>query len=201
MTGNAQQKTLTFADLAADLGKRPPRAGGTRVVAVDGPSGSGKTFFAARLAAALDAPTVGLDDLYPGWDGLAEAPGLLVRWLLAPLAQGRPARYRRFDWERREYAEWRSVPAADTLVIEGVGSGARVCAPYLSFLVWIEAPEPLRMRRGIERDGEVFRPYWERWAVQERRMFAAERTRERADLLVDGSAEDASGCGFVLLEG
>ena len=41
------------------------------------------------------------------------------------------------------------------------------------------------MRRGIERDGEAFRPHWQRWARQEDALFAADRTRQRADLVVD----------------
>jgi hypothetical protein len=38
------------------------------------------------------------------------------------------------------------------------------------------------MQPGIARDGEAYRPHWERWAAQERAHFAAEGTRERADL-------------------
>lgn len=105
---------------------------------------------------------------------------------LTPLSEGRSARYRRFDWDAGDYAEWREVPESDVLVVEGVGSGVIEVAGFLSFLIWVEAPRGLRMRRGIERDGEAFRPHWERWAVQEARMFHDSRTRERADLLVDG---------------
>jgi hypothetical protein len=128
-----------------------------------------------------------MDDIFPGWDGLAEATPLLVEWVLEPLAKDLPARYRRFEWHAMEYAEWNEVPPTEALVVEGVGSGAR--PTHLSCLVWIEAPRELRMRRGIERDGEAFRPHWERWARQENAMFRAERTRERADLVVDGSPE------------
>ncbi|MGH3425037.1 MAG: uridine kinase, partial [Nocardioidaceae bacterium] len=78
------------------------------------------------------------------------------------------------------------VVAGPALVVEGVGCGALGCAPYLSLLLWVEAPTEVRMRRGLERDGEAYRPHWERWARQEQQMFAAERTRERADVLVDG---------------
>ena len=33
--------------------------------------------------------------------------------------------------------------------------------------VWIELPAEERRRRALARDGETFRPYWERWASQE----------------------------------
>lgn len=174
--------------LAARLRAAPPRAGSTRVAAIDGPAGSGKTTLADRLAAGLGAPVVHMDDLYPGWDGLADAPGKLRGWVLEPLAAGRRARYRRYDWNAGAYAEWVDVPEAGALVVEGCGSGARAAAPYLSLLVWVDAPHDVRMVRGIGRDGEIFRPHWERWADQERELFAAERTAERADVRVDGTA-------------
>jgi hypothetical protein len=72
-------------------------------------------------------------------------------------------------------------------VVEGVGCGARACAPYLSLLVWVEAPRDVRFARGIARDGEAYRPHWERWARQEQALFAAEGTRERADVIIDGT--------------
>jgi uridine kinase len=174
--------------LAAAARAAEPRAGTTRVVAVDGPSGAGKSTLAAALATALgDAPVVHLDDVYPGWDGLDDAVPRLLEWVLEPLAKGAPARYRRFDWPSHEYAEWHDVPPAGVLVVEGVTSGARACAPYLSLLLWVEAPRELRMARGIERDGEAYRPHWERWAVQEDAHFAREDTRGRADEILSGT--------------
>ncbi|CAN5607493.1 MAG: hypothetical protein M3494_12200 [Actinomycetota bacterium] len=88
-----------------------------------------------------------------------------------------------------EYAEWNEIPASEVLIVEGVGCGAETASPYLTFLVWVEAPKELRMRRGIERDGEAFRPHWERWARQEEAIFGANRTRERAGLVVEGAPD------------
>jgi hypothetical protein len=39
-----------------------------------------------------------------------------------------------------------------------------------------------------QRDGEDFRPLWERWMAQEAAFFAADDTRSRADVVVDGTA-------------
>lgn len=175
--------------LVAHIADLPPRAATTRVVAIDGPSGSGKTTLARRIRRRLRCPSVHMDALYPGWDGLAEAPRLLVDQVLAPLAAGQEAGYRRWDWEGHRWAERHTVPAADVLLVEGVGSGALACEPYLAALLWIEAPRDERMRRGIERDGEAYRPHWERWARQESAMFAGDRTRERADLRLDGASD------------
>ncbi len=185
-----QQETPTTAQAAADLVlHRPAGPGGVRVVAVDGPSGSGKTTLAAAVAAALRArgastTEVHMDDLYPGWDGLADAVGLVTTQVLEPLTAGAPAAFRRWDWVAHTWAERVPVEAADVVVLEGVGCASRPCAPHLTALVWVEADDHERMRRGIERDGEAYRPHWERWAAQERALFAAEGTRGRADLVL-----------------
>lgn len=170
--------------IVAALHAVPPRAGGIRVLAVDGPSGAGKSTLAVDVARVLGAPIVRMDDLYPGWDGLEEAVPRLLEWVLRPLAAGRRAWYRRYDWNAGRYAEWHEVPAGRALVIEGVSCGSRICAPYLSLLVWVEADPALRMERGMARDGEAYRPHWERWARQEDEHFAREGTRDRADVRV-----------------
>ena len=50
--------------------------------------------------------------------------------------------------------------------------------------VWLEAPLEERMRRGLARDGEAFRPHWERWAAQEAELFTRDGTREKAHLVL-----------------
>ncbi len=169
--------------LAARVRALPPSAGSSRVVAVDGPSGSGKTTVADRLAAALGgAPVVHLDDLYPGWDGLDGVVPRLVDGVLRPLAEGRPAAYRRWDWAARTDGPLVPVPAAPVLVVEGAGCGARACAPYLALLAWVDGPPAWRRRRALDRDGAMYAPHWNRWAAQERAHFARERTADRADV-------------------
>jgi hypothetical protein len=173
-------------DLVARALAAPPRCGGTRLVCVDGPSGAGKTQLTARLVAALGgAALLRMDDLYPGWDGLAAGVESLRGEVVAPLAKGRPARYRRWDWTTDAYAEPYDLGTPPVLVIEGVGAGAvapTAGGPAASLLVWLDAAEEIRYRRAMERDGATYAPHWARWAAQERAHFAADRTRERADV-------------------
>ena len=150
---------VALIDLVARLRESPARAGSTRVLAIDGRGGSGKTMLADRLAPLLDAPVVHMDDLFPGWDGLAAAAPILRRWVLEPLARGEAARHRRYDWSRDAYGGWVDVPPSDTLVVEGCACGSRLAAPYLSLLFWIDAPRKVRFDRGMRRDGETFRPH------------------------------------------
>lgn len=169
---------------------RPPTLGAGRLVCVDGPAGAGKTTLAEAIAAAAPGtPVVHMDDLYAGWDGL---PGVdrQLTGLLRPLAGGRAGTYRRWDWVAGRFAETVSVDPAPLLVVEGVGSGSRVVADLVTVLVWVDAPYELRMRRGIERDGDAFAPRWAAWADAELVHFAREGTRERADLTLDGAGSD-----------
>ena len=81
----------SVAEAVRLAGVREPRCGPVRLIAVDGPSGSGKSTLGAAIGAALDAPVVHMDDIYPGWDGLADAVPLVTTQVLEPLAV-RPAR-------------------------------------------------------------------------------------------------------------
>jgi len=173
-----------LARVVALVDASEPRCGTTHLIAIDGPSGAGKTTFAAELAAALSAPTVHMDDLYPGWDGLRGGTLRLQQWVVEPLQAGRPARYRRWDWGTAAYDRWVQLPPAEVVVVEGCGSGTLPAGRALSALVWVEADLAVRYARGIARD-PGFAEFWDRWAAQERELYAADGTRSRADLVID----------------
>jgi dephospho-CoA kinase len=165
---------------------RPATLGAGRLICVDGPAGSGKTTLAGELATLTGAPVVHMDDLFEGWDGLPRITAQLET-ILRPLAEGRSGIYRRWDWYGNVWAETVSVPVVPLLVIEGVGSGSRTYAQLTTVLVWVEVSYDLRMARGLERGGIGVTENWRQWAVDEQEHFAAERTRERADVVLDGT--------------
>ncbi|HEX3788419.1 MAG TPA: uridine kinase [Pseudonocardiaceae bacterium] len=174
----------TVRELAARLRATEPRAGRTRVLALDGRSGAGKSTLAARLQQELAAPLVSLEDLYGGWDGLARGVDLLVTEVLEPLAAGRTAQIPHYDWTTAEWLAPVPLPPPDLLVVEGVGAGARRAAAYTSLLVWLEADEASRRQRALARDGDTFAPHWASWAAQEDALLAADHPRDRADLVL-----------------
>ena len=151
---------------------------------VDGPAGSGKTTLAEAIVRAVPgAQLVHCDDLLQGWQGL---PGLAatVSALLAPLSRGEPGAWRRWDWHADGWAETHHVSPGGLLVIEGVGSWSPAIADVVGVLAWVEADSDLRLRRGIDRDGEAMRAHWEQWRIDETALFAALGTRDHADLVV-----------------
>lgn len=172
--------------IAGLVRRTAPRAGATRVVAVDGRSGAGKTSLAATLRAELGAPVVALEDLYGGWDGLERGIDLLTAEVLEPLSAGRAARVPCYDWVAATWGTPWGLEPPEVLIVEGVGAGARRAAAYESLLAWIEAPASVRKQRALDRDGETFAPHWDAWAAQEDAMLARERTPDRADLVIRG---------------
>lgn len=184
---------LTHAALATHVRSTVPRLADTRLVLVDGPAGSGKTTLADALAAELaDASVVHMDDLYLGWEtDFTEVHGRIRRQLVEPLAAGRPARYQRYDWYAGALTDWVDVPVPEVLILEGVGSGARLLDDVSSLLVWIEVPPELRVRRGVERDGVEVLAKWRAWMRHEAAEHERQHTRRRADLRLRG--DDPSG--------
>lgn len=177
--GPSPEQLSRVAALVEAVRRRPV------IVSVDGRSGSGKTTFASALHSRLaDATVVHLDHIYPGWDGLAATPALLAAQVLAPLRRGAPAAYRRFDWDRDEFADLIAVPSAAVVIVEGAGSSVGVARAYVDLRIWLDADEPVRRHRALTRDGDAYRPHWRRWADQEDLVFGADRTREHAELVL-----------------
>ncbi|WP_207944614.1 uridine kinase family protein [Actinomadura rubrisoli] len=178
----------TYPALAARLLALAPSCGPVRLVAVDGPSGAGKSTFAGHLAAVLvGAPVVRSDDFRVPWDA-----DPLTWWeplqasVLDPLRDGRPGLLRRYDWHRDRYGPAEEVPPAPVLIVEGVG--ASWAGSPAAYRVWIDAPRDLRRARALDRDGPEYASAWDEWGTRETALFAADATRCRADLLVDGAA-------------
>jgi uridine kinase len=191
---------LPVADLAARVRAGAPGLGRTRLVCIDGPAGSGKTTLAARLATALGSGTavVHMDDLYAGWT-MTGAVARLTAGVLGPLAEGRPGTYQRYDWDAGRFRpEPVPVPVPEVLIVEGCGSCPRDVDPWASLRIWIEVPRELRLARGIERDGAGLTDLWIHWQASEAAVFAAEDTRARADLRVNGAAGLPDGAVAVL---
>jgi energy-coupling factor transporter ATP-binding protein EcfA2 len=164
------------------------------VIGLDGRSGSGKTTLAATLARLVpEAQVVAMDEIYPGWDGLAAGVRLLVEQVLEPLARGIPAQVPRWDWRAGRPAAPRPLPPARFVLVEGVGSGALAGEPYRAGLVWLEAPAGVRRRRALTRDGDSYAPHWDRWSAQEESYLRADDPRSRADVVLDTTSRMPDG--------
>jgi hypothetical protein len=123
-----------YADLAAEIWRRPPRLGTVRLVAVDGPTGSGKTSFAARLAQALGAA------------GAAPDAGALPDADAVPDAGAVPDAVAVSDTTVDDRRRWPAVAPAETVHLDDLLDGWN---DQLTFWPRLEAGvlEPLRRGR------------------------------------------------------
>ena len=180
-------KGILASALAEIRGARPPAGMATRIVAVDGHGGAGKSSLSEWLARQLDAPVVHTDD-FASWDNPIDWwPGLIDN-VLEPIAAGSPARFVPTPWGGPKRGEI-TVEPTEFLILEGVTASREAFRPYLAYSIWIETPRDVRLRRGVERDGEHMRRQWEDWMAGEDRYVQRERPAEHADLVLRGDAE------------
>lgn len=154
---------------------------GRAVVLIDGGAGAGKTTLAQALVAGWpdeSAQLVSLDDLYPGWHGLAAGAAAVPELIVG-------SGYRSWDWRADRPGPWRSLDPARALVVEGCGAitaGARALA---GLAVWVDLEPDERRRRALARDGGDFCEHWSEWADQEARHWERDSPRQLADLVIE----------------
>lgn len=162
---------------ALDEATRLWRSQARWVVAVDGRSGSGKTTLGTVLAQRWGAQLVHMDDLYPGWEGLARSVEIVETQVLAEDNPG----YFGWDWVKNVPTGWHALDPRAPLVVEGVGSYPRGVEDRV-FGIEIVAPEWLRRQRALARD-PGFVDFWEMWAAQEE-QYSAYRGRPDVEITV-----------------
>lgn len=175
---------------------------GALTILIDGRSGSGKSTLAQRLQPLWDGSSiVRLDNVYPGWDGLAWAVEHLHTELLQPRADGRVGRWRSWNWMTDAPGRWHDVDPARRLIVEGVGALTAGNRALADLGIWVETPDDERKRRALLRDGDTYRPHWDRWAAQEEVYLARHEPQSVADWVVTESSDGlcwepaTSGCG------
>lgn len=160
------------------------------IIAIDGRSGSGKTTLAVELAALLrrhrSVSLFHLEDIYPGWDGLADGVDRYITTVLVPLHRGLSAIWTAWDWASGNDGDSRTTVAADVVLVEGVGAAHPGARELLDAFIWVDAPSSVRKQRAMARDGDTYAPFWDRWAAAEELLFAHDAAAA-ADIVVDTS--------------
>ena len=160
----------------------------TPIVLIDGRAGSGKSTLADALQRRLfkEGETlprlIHMDDLYPGWGGLAAGAEYLQRFILGPIFQRTTAHWQLFDWAAGERVEWREFSGGTPLIVEGCGALNGLSAELAQFKVWVETPEDVRHERWLAREGND--EHWAAWAAQELDFYARERSAELAAIML-----------------
>jgi hypothetical protein len=172
------------------------------IVAIDGRSNGGKTSLAARIGEAVPGSAlVHTDDIAWahsrfGWDDL------LIEGILVPVHRGDAVSYRPPRWAEHSREGSIDVPAGcPLLIIEGDGAGRREVAPLIDALIWVQSDERQAERRRLARDRDPdaldlankplggARVDHAGWMAEEIPFNAAQRTWERADVIVCGTPQ------------
>jgi uridine kinase len=118
----------------------------------------------------------------PGGSGKTTFAGRLSR-----AARGARSQCQRYDWPSETLAEWLEVDPAPIVIIEGVTAGRAEWVEHLDFVIWIDTPRDVRLDRAVERDGPGALDDWEVWMAEEDAHYERDPTRQRADLIIDGT--------------
>ena len=166
------------------------------IVLIDGLAASGKSQFAKDLAEAFfqvdrqAARTIHMDDLYPGWNGLAEGSVYLLTNILLPLASSRSANWQVWNWRKNQRGAEepgngrREFSGGTLLIVEGCGSISRLSYEHSDFQVWIDADDKERKERFSLRDQGKFAEYFGIWSAQEDEFYEREKSKQLAQLIV-----------------
>ncbi|WP_281535217.1 ATP-binding protein [Cryobacterium breve] len=170
------------------------------VILIDGPSGAGKSTLADRILDAWPStagrtsgrtagrPTlIRLDDIYPGWNGLAAASAHLTEHVLRRHRAGLPGAWRRYDWGSAAPAEWHPVDPARPLLVEGCGTLSAANAGLSDVRIWLTADDAERKQRALARDGEAFRSHWDQWQAEWQGFLVREDPARWATIELDGT--------------
>ena len=191
-------------DAVTRPGPERGRPGRSAVLAIDGRSNNGKSTLAARISELVPGSVViHTDDI--AWEhsrfGWAD---LLIDGILAPVHQGQAVSYRPPRWDEHGREGSIDVPAGcPLLIIEGDGAGRREVAHLTDTVIWVQADEREARRRTAARaahrpaadlanrpaDGAPIDE--DGWMAEEIPFNTAQRTWERADLIVCGTPEIA----------
>jgi uridine kinase len=163
------------------------------IIVIDGRAGSGKSTLALDLQNELfrsgeSLPRIiHMDDLYEGWNGLAQGAEYLQRVVLGPLLANGTSSWQEYNWELEARDRWREFSGGTPLIAEGCGSLNRYTHTIANVSVWLDVSPEIRKQRWLERDGHAFDNYFELWAAQELDFIAREKSPEFAQFGLAGS--------------
>lgn len=165
VAASLREASVAVARAVLDLSTSNP------VILLDGRSGAGKSSLAHDIVARWPlrgrVQLVALDALYPGWDGLRAGVDVARDQILVPHGRGLIGTWQRWDWAASSYAEAHAVDPSLPLIVEGSGILTPETARLADLRIWLESPATSRRRRALDRDGDTYRPHWDRWAEQE----------------------------------
>ncbi len=170
------------------------------IIGIDGGGGSGKTTLADKIALEFTNTTiVHMDDLYKQKkyrviSNLAQAPAgyeydieRIISDIIMPLRHNQEARYQKYDWNRDCLDKFERIKPNGIVIIEGCYSTIKQLRNFYDFTIFIDTKRETRLKRGLERDGELALSFWNNWMKGEDKYFAEQNVKKCSDFVFDGN--------------
>ncbi|HSX41006.1 MAG TPA: AAA family ATPase [Candidatus Saccharimonadales bacterium] len=171
--------------------KKTPRKNKTFLIGIDGFGGSGKSTLAKLLKEQLEnVSIVEVDDFYLPSLGHADRKRILDQVIL-PLVREKSAKYQIFDWKKNRLTDWKTIQPGAVVIIDGISAMHQEFINYLDFRIWIECPQEVGFKRGVERDkvrdGVDTKEKWQNiWMPQEKEYVDSQNPAQYADYVING---------------
>jgi uridine kinase len=106
-----------------------------------------------------------------------------------PFNENRVIKYQRYDWPSDILKDWVIIPESSNIIVEGVFSGRKELTPYYNLKIWIDCPDDIRLKRGVERDGLQIKEYWQNvWMKQEKEYYDKHKPFLSADFRISSNS-------------
>lgn len=169
------------------------------LVAIDGCGGSGKSTLSEYIVSRYGGgQIIHMDDFYkPSNERLQleinkKDSGSdydikrLTQDIIIPIINGMDARYQRYDWDVDKLVEWHTVEPNGLIIVEGVYSISDQLHNKYDIKIFVECNRELRLKRGLERDGENALDFWKQWMIEEDKYLQEQKPRDRSDFTISG---------------
>lgn len=165
------------------------------VIAIDGKCGSGKSTLASFIQGHIECNVIHMDDFYlpfakrdPHWETI---PGgnmdfdRLKESVLTPAKAGIDISYQKYFCREDSLLLPVLLKPTGLVVVEGSYSHYPDLSKWYDLKIFLTCSKEQQKARLIQREGERFRFYEERWIPMEERYYNAFAVKEQADLVIE----------------
>lgn len=169
------------------------------LVAIDGCGGSGKSTLAEQIVSRnVGGQIIHMDDFYKPSNERSQLEirekesgadydiMRLKQNIIIPIMNGLEARYQRYDWEVDKLAEWHTIEPNGLIIVEGVYSLSDQLHNLFDIKIFVECNRELRLKRGLERDGDNALDFWKNWMIGEDKYLQEQKPGDRSDFIISG---------------
>jgi uridine kinase len=190
------QKNITnFQSLLNELEPLPQHR--PLIIGIDGRPCAGKSTLTIKLAEALNAQIIYLDEffipqkLWPK-DAKPAFPFFYFRYSeflegVKALAQGKTFRYFSHDWDNNDLSAEPTIITPDkVIIVEGVSALNPELVPVYFKKIWVASNLKNERSAVIIRDGEKNIDLWQRYYIPSIDIYCLSKPSERADIIYAG---------------